>query len=88
MAEKQTIEEFHFKPGEIMRALRDKGYELPPGNPRMSVGNEEDHNYLVLRFGVKAYDHIPSSHPFTVEQEGDDRCTVCGEREHYRLHGG
>lgn len=62
MAEKQTIEEFHFKTKEIIKALRDTGYELPDGeSPRMSIGNDETNDVVVLRFGVKAYDGVTRS---------------------------
>lgn len=58
MAEKQNLEEYHFKAEEVVTALREAGYELPDGSPKITVGSDESHNALVLRFGVKAYDRI------------------------------
>ncbi len=88
MAEKQTFAEYHFKPEEVLNALREAGYVLPdaPGDlPKFRIGCQESEDTVVLRYeSPVAYDpiwieqHAPFAKP-VVGSIGTDLSVVVGD---------
>ena len=57
MSEKQTIEEYHFKPEEVFKAFQAAGYNLPGTPSEMRIGCRENSSVLVLWY-VRKHDSI------------------------------
>lgn len=78
MAEKQTFAEYHFKPEDVVKALRDAGYDVPEpigGAPKFSIGSRESDVAVVLRYGDPiAYDTLKPRF-----QIGTDLSVVIGD---------
>lgn len=62
MAEKQTFAEYHFKPEEVLQALRSAGYDIPEPigtRPKFHIGCPESDDTVVIRYkNPTAYDTI------------------------------
>jgi hypothetical protein len=80
MSEKQTIEEYHFRPWEVAEAFRAAGYDVPGTPSGMKVGSREDPETLVLSY-VRCFDPAERGEPLEPTQDIIDNARLRPKRK-------